>query len=335
MTNAIPKLGRLRTVDLREVWPSEPQSFTPWLAQEDNLQFLAETIGLPSLEFVAMEQQVDIFSADIVAKIPTTGQTVLIENQIERTDHKHLGQVLTYAAGLDAAVIIWVAREFAEGHRATLDWLNHITGDQFFFFGIEVEAVRIGESEPAPRFNVIARPNAWTRQVQAASASVELTGSALSHYEYWLAYEEVAKVAVSPVRKGTQPIKSSNYYVRIGTKGDCWLTACRGLSSGTICAYLALYGPQEAIYNALLARQSDIERAFGGPLDWQVRKAGRTYWVSTQQLEASPNETDWPRQHSWLADVMRRLAIAVSDIVVEQLSMLEGSRTKGNGPDTP
>jgi hypothetical protein len=210
-TYIVPKLGRLRTVELREVWESEPYAFTPWLAQEENLQFLAETIGVAGLELIQTEHAVDIFSADIVARATDTGQTVLIENQIEQSDHRHLGQVLTYAAGLEAAIIIWIVRKFSEGHRAAIDWLNHITVQEFAFFGVEVEAVRIGDSDPAPRFNVVTRPNDWAREVKAASKQADLTPQNLAHYAFWQGYEAVARDVQAPVRVTAQPMRSTNY----------------------------------------------------------------------------------------------------------------------------
>jgi hypothetical protein len=121
-------LGKLQRVDLREVWETEDRDFTPWLAREEHLSILAETIGL-DLEFEAQEKDVGPFRADILCKNMDDDSWVLIENQVERTDHKHLGQLLTYAAGLQAVTIVWVASKFTDEHRATLDWLNLITND--------------------------------------------------------------------------------------------------------------------------------------------------------------------------------------------------------------
>jgi len=136
------KLGQMERVDLREAWVSEAGSFTPWLAREENLTLLGEALRL-RLECEAQEKNVGPFRADILCKDADTGQQVLIENQLECTDHSHLGQLLTYAAGLQAATIIWVAAKFIDEHRAALDWLNEITDDRFCFFGVEVELWRI------------------------------------------------------------------------------------------------------------------------------------------------------------------------------------------------
>src|SRR5262245_9217077 len=172
---AVP-LGRLERLDLRTAWKSEAGDFTPWLAQKDNIALLSETLGL-ELELEAQEKNVGPFRADILCKDTATSAWVLIENQLERTDHSHLGQLLTYAAGLEAVTIVWVAQTFTEEHRATLDWLNEITDDRFNFFGLEVELWRIGVSAPAPKFNIVSKPNDWTKQVSRGVSAIsgELT----------------------------------------------------------------------------------------------------------------------------------------------------------------
>lgn len=155
-------LGCLEAVDPREVWPKEDGDFTPWLAKDDNIRLLGEAIGV-DLEVVGAEQNVGQFRADILCRDTDTGRRVLIESQLERTDHTHLGQLMTYAAGLDAVTVVWVARRFTEEHRAALYWLNKITGDEIGFFGIEIELWRIGNSDPAPKFNIVSKPNDWTK----------------------------------------------------------------------------------------------------------------------------------------------------------------------------
>ncbi|MDE0307045.1 MAG: hypothetical protein OXI87_19515 [Albidovulum sp.] len=131
-------LGRLIRVNLRDIWTSEASEFTPWLAREENLSILGETLGI-DLELEAQEKAVGPFRADILCKDIGTGAWVLVENQLERTDHGHLGQLLTYASGLEAVTIIWNSARFTEEHRSTLDWLNRITDESIRFFGLEVE----------------------------------------------------------------------------------------------------------------------------------------------------------------------------------------------------
>ena len=160
----MPELERLERVDLRNIRETEAQDFTPWLATEENLSVLADTLHM-ELELAVQETNVGPFRADILCRNADGGDWVLIENQLERTDHSHLGQLLTYAAGLHAVTICWIADNFTEEHRAALDWLNEITDDRFQFFGLEIELWRIGNSPPAPKFNVVSKPNDWSRSV--------------------------------------------------------------------------------------------------------------------------------------------------------------------------
>jgi hypothetical protein len=143
-------------VDVRSIWEIEDRDFTPWLASPENIGLLAAELALGEVEVEATEHDVGRFSADIVAR-DQNGSIILIENQLESTNHKHLGQLLTYLAGLEGdARVIWIATEFLEEHRAAIDWLNANTNEHFDFFGVQTEVVKIGNSDPAPRFNVVA-----------------------------------------------------------------------------------------------------------------------------------------------------------------------------------
>lgn len=192
-----PKLARLERVSLRDAWKSEPADFTPWLAREENLALLAETLEM-ELELEAQEREVGPFRADILCTDSSTGDWVLIENQLERTDHTHLGQLLTYAAGLKAVTIVWIADGFADEHRAALDWLNEITDDTVNFFGLEIALWRIGESDLAPKFNVMSQSNDWTRKVKEQSQNLGSTEQL--QLEYWTAFRDFLEKNGSAVR---------------------------------------------------------------------------------------------------------------------------------------
>jgi len=153
-------LGVIEQVSLTDVWPHEAQDFTPWLAA--NLNKLGEALGL-DLELQGAEAAVGPFSLDVLAHDLGSNRPVIIENQLGRTDHDHLGKLLTYAAGYDAYAVVWLTREFREEHRAALDWLNQRTADDTQFFGVVVEAWRIDGSRPAPHFRVVAMPNDWQK----------------------------------------------------------------------------------------------------------------------------------------------------------------------------
>ena len=153
-------LGKIEKVDLREVWQNEASDFTPWLA--NNLVLLGEELGL-DLELQAEEASVGSFSLDLLVRETGTNRKVVIENQLEGTDHDHLGKLLTYASGYNSQIVIWIARKFRDEHRDALDWLNRRTDEATEFFGVAVELFKIGVSAPAPHFNVVSAPNGWSK----------------------------------------------------------------------------------------------------------------------------------------------------------------------------
>ena len=180
------ELSRLEEVELREIWETEAQHFTPWLAQEENLALLGKTLGM-ELELEAQEINVGDFRADILCKNEDSSR-VLIENQLERTDHNHLGQILTYSAGLDIHTVIWIAKEFREEHRAALDRLNEITNENFQCFGIEVKVWQIGDSARAPQFEIVSSPNNWHREVShdtERAVSKDLSETQRQQEKFW------------------------------------------------------------------------------------------------------------------------------------------------------
>ena len=150
------EFDRFRRVELRDIWPHEAQDFTPWLAE--NLVFLAEVLDM-DLELEATEKRVGDFRADIVCWNRVDNSRVIIENQFEKSNHQHLGKVLTYAAGLDAATIIWIAEELRPEHRDVLNWLNRNTPVALQLFGVEITVFQIAESPYAPEFTVVTATN--------------------------------------------------------------------------------------------------------------------------------------------------------------------------------
>ena len=160
-------LGRIERIDdLREAWPREDTDFTPWLAE--HISELGAALGL-EIELQEQEAQVGTFYLDLLAREPLTNRTVIIENQLEPTNHDHLGKLLTYAGGYDANVVVWVAKNFRDEHREAIDWLNRHTNEDAEFFGVAVELWKIDASRPAPHFNVVAAPNEWQRETKRSA----------------------------------------------------------------------------------------------------------------------------------------------------------------------
>ena len=204
MKDSSPQIAKLIDTELHEAWPHEAQHFTPWL--HDNIEHLSEAVGL-ELEASDTEVNVDGFAADIIATVADTDERVLIENQLERSDHKHLGQILTYLAGTKASAVIWIAKGFHEAHLSAINWLNEHTTDEFAFFAVRVRVVRIGNSPLAPIFEVIERPNTWERKLASKSnaAHSEITQLRM---EFWNRYLELYP--------GTfEPQKGSNVWIQM------------------------------------------------------------------------------------------------------------------------
>ena len=157
----MPKLGKIERVDdLRTIWPHEANDFSKWLAQEENLALLSETVSI-DIVLEERESAVGGFSVDIFASEEGTGRKIIIENQLEETNHDHLGKIITYASGKEAEVIIWIVKRARDEHKKAVEWLNQHTDENIGFFLLEIELWRINDSLPAPKFNVVERPNDW------------------------------------------------------------------------------------------------------------------------------------------------------------------------------
>lgn len=295
-------LGRLIKVELRDIWRSEDQHFTPWLAREPNLAVLADTLGM-ELELEAEEKRVGPFRADILCRDSDDGSWVLIENQLERTDHTHLGQLLTYAAGLHAVTIVWIAQRFSEEHRAAVDWLNEITADEFRFFALEVELWRIGDSPAAPKFNIVSQPNDWSRSVSASARAIKsdaLTETKTAQLKFWTEFSEFLREAGSQLRS-QKPFPQHWTHFGIGRSG--FLTsAILNTSSNTLGAEVYInHDDAKSFYSELMNSMAEIEAELGFKLDWRElpeRKGCRI--VVEKGIEDPFDETNWPDHFDWL-----------------------------------
>jgi hypothetical protein len=308
------ELGKLVKVDLREVWPDESGSFTPWMAEEKNIKELGDTIGI-ELEVESQEKEVGPFRADILCKDTTNDQWVLIENQLERTDHTHLGQLMTYAAGLEAVTIIWIAQTFSDEHRAALDWLNEITEEGINFFGLEIELYRIGDSPIAPKFNIVCKPNEWSRTVKTSATSGELTDTKKLQLDYWITFRNFMEETKSFVRC-QKPLPQHWTCFAIG-RSHFHLSATVNTRDKKIAAYLCISGPDKKAHFLLLKSKykQKIESVVGHELDWREIPEAKESHIGIY-LDADPtNKTDWSRQHKWLKDNLEKLHEVLSPII--------------------
>lgn len=263
------QLGRLEKIELRDIWKTEDKDFTPWLAQPENIAVLADSLGL-ELEVEAEEKKVGPFRADILCKDVDDNSWVLIENQLERTDHTHLGQLLTYAAGLKAVTIVWIASHFTDEHRAALDWLNGATDDNLRFFGLEVELWRIGESSAAPKFNIVSKPNEWSRSVGKASRQIEINALSETKQLQLVFWEEfVPELEEKSSLRGRKPSAKHWMNFSIGRSGFN-LRATINARDSRIGVELYLTKDTAIDYFQMIEQdQEEIEKTLGFSLIWQ------------------------------------------------------------------
>lgn len=291
------KLGRLRQLDLRDQWKKEDTGFTPWLAEEENIELLSETIGI-GLEVLKQEEYVGPFRADILCLDTDSGNYVLIENQLERTDHLHLGQLMTYAAGLNAVTIIWIARRFTEEHRAALDWLNEITCNGINFFGIEVELYRINDSLPAPLFKVVSKPNEWKKTVIKTASNSEYSEKNKLKLEYWQELKVYLEETRSTVKlRRPQPVSWTN--ISIG-KSDIFIGASIA-TKGKLNISLFIRGDNSReCFDKLesIAKEKSYS-LISDRIQWRKFENQKQQLITLIEDADYTNKNDWKNQFAW------------------------------------
>lgn len=261
----MPELGRLEEVNVRELWSHEQYDFSNWLANEENIDLLNEVLGLTLVD-IEKEVFVGAYRCDLVAKDEASGQNVIIENQLETSNHDHLGKIVTYASGLDANVIVWIVKEAREEHRSAIEWLNNNTNKNLNFFLIEIHAYRIGNSLYAPKFEIVEKPNDFIKNAKIQTGSEELNKSQSERLVFWTRFNEVV------VERG----KSFNLRK---TTTDHWYDVAIGVSGVLVeitlvnkegCVGIALYIiDDKELFDSLNEKKIEIESKLGFELDWQ------------------------------------------------------------------
>ena len=301
-----PRFGTLRKVELRSAWQREDSDCTPWLAEGENLALLSEALGM-ELEVQAREERVGTFWADLVCRDAQHDTVVLIENQIERTDHTHLGQILTYAAGLDAVTVVWIAARFTEEHRAALDWLNDISHEKFRFFGLEIELWQIGDSPVAPKFNMVARPNDWSKFVRERSGGAMTDGDSI-RVAFWAAFLNHLEEVGSPWSSPRTPGRDYWLSFPIG-RGSFQLAAVSRFRDREVMVELKTYGKHgHHYYRQLEAQRPAIDAESEDELSWEFDPARLQNYVRIRRDRVDPtDEKQWPDLFAWLDKRLERL----------------------------
>jgi hypothetical protein len=299
-------LGKLERIPLRKAWAHEAGEFTPWLAQPDNLNLLAEALGLDELEPVGTEHPVGDFKVDILCT--DNGGKVIIENQLEKTNHTHLGQILTYAAGVGARKVIWVAESFRTEHVAALEFLNQHTTDELDFFAVEIELWRIGDSPMAPSFNVVVKPNDWAKTGQQnAKAAATMTPTKQRQLKFWTDWSAWLQAKGSAFRP-QKPLPQHWTNIALGRAG-IHLAATVNSREGRVGMEVYIdHDNSKAMFKQLLAQKDAIESELKAKLDWQELPDGHACRILQVRPESPlENEAQWPAYFAWLEEAGLRM----------------------------
>ena len=316
------QLGRIEEVDLRNIWQDEAGDFTPWLAE--HLDLLGEALHL-NLDLVEAEGQVGPFAVDIVAD--TGSGVVVIENQLQRTDHTHLGQLLTYAAGRDARVLIWITPEFRDEHRAALDWLNHWTPEEIEVYGVEVRAIRIGDSLAAPEFRAVAFPNSWSRGASSRTKSAPSESKEQFRAFYQPLIDRAREFGLTDRRNATGV--SYQHIAESAADGDIqYVVQLHSRSKNQVSAALDIRATDakwnKQILDRLQEHRVEIEADLDFEIDWDKPNRGRSQGIrvfGTGSLDDSPERQDEVRK--WMLDTVIALKSALDPRLIEIVAELD------------
>lgn len=258
-------IGKLEEVDIRELWKHEQYDFSEWLSKKENIENLNDILGLTLVD-ISKETYVGSYRCDLFAKDETTGIKVIIENQLEMSNHDHLGKIITYASGLDAKVVVWIVKEAREEHRSAIEWLNNNTNSNINFFLIEIHAYKIGNSDNAPMFQVIEQPNDFIKNNKSINSNDTMNKSQSQRLEFWNQFNNVLVERGKPfnVRKATT---DHWYNVAIGTS-DAHIDITLVNKDSVIGVELYITDNKE-FFDKLYQRKDEIENDLGFKLDWR------------------------------------------------------------------
>lgn len=291
-------LGSISQADVRRVWENEQYHFTPWLSQAENMAILGEAIGL-ELEVENIEVAVGPYSADILARDVGTGRYVVIENQFGRTNHDHLGKLLTYASVLDARAVVWISEQFTEEHQKTLDWLNDYTTEELEFYGVGLELWSIDGSRPAVRFNVVSRPIQAARRAALVGTAEELTETRKTQLAFWTRVSD--HLRATRVLTSTQTPRPQYWFdVPLG-RSNIVLSCTANVDEGKIGVRVYISNKIAAMALPQLQQdREDIEREIGHQLLWDPNPDSMDKVIALYRGADLSDQTCWDEYVDWI-----------------------------------
>lgn len=290
-------LSTLKKIDLREIWKHEAHDFTDWLFE--NLDLLGKEI-MVDIKPVEKEASVGKFSVDILAEEESTGHKLVIENQLEETNHDHLGKIVTYASGYDAEIIVWIVKEARDEHKRAIEWLNEHTDDQTYFFLIKLEVWKIDNSKPAPKFEILVSPNEWAKTFKSSKNDIKLTEIKLKQFEFWDRYVNYVKGKYNVTLRKSRP--KNNFQVSIG---DARVHINLAVMTNKLISEITLishnFEENRHLFDFLFQRKDDIASLLGEEAmwiknrGWPVIRIQKDNKVPIQQIKRDEEEKyfDW------------------------------------------
>lgn len=304
------EVGKISSVSLRTLWKNESRDFTPWLA--DNIELLSDTLEI-ELEVEETEKSVGSFSVDILAKDINTDRYIVVENQLERTNHDHLGKLITYAAGLNAFAMVWIASDIAEEHQKAMDWLNEIVGEEFNLFALEIKLWKIGNSPPAPRFDIVSQPNEWYKTIQSNTKEITETKKLQKHFWEKLRDYMLEKGTSLSLRK---PRPQHWYNIAVGRSGYHLSLTFNTRDNKVGCELYINDDEDGQKFNAIKKQKDKVEEKLSSKeLKWLKlpnKKASRIVEYKKADVK---DEKNWDELFFWLHEKAERFHNVFSPIV--------------------
>ncbi len=297
------KLGQLKKLKLKSVWSHEERDFTPWLSEDAHLAALSEAIGM-DLQLDRIEVPVGPYWADMLAQ-DASGDYVVIENQFGRTNHDHLGKLLTYGATLGASAVVWIAEHFTDEHRKTIDWLNERTIDSLSLYAVQLEVLQIDESSPAIRFNIICEPNQVVRAATKAKTSGALTEVQQMQLDFWTMFQ-MRLLEKKVVQSAQTPRPQYWFDVALG-RTNFFLSNILDTSAGRIGVRVYIGNRiAKAALSQLEKDREDIEKEIGETLSWNPTPEKRDKIIGLFRTVDISKREAWPEYCDWLVDYVGR-----------------------------